>query len=492
MQRWLNRPFLSVPVWVWVVTIVGAIPRLYNIAKASIWHDEGYTMMLAPMGPVEILERTARDVHPPLYYVVLHYWIELFGTSEIAARSFSALCLIAAIPLAYILMRRLYSTRAAGVAAVLVAFAPFLVRYSQEARMYGMVALILLFATYCLVRALQDGKRLWWVLYALAIAAGLYTHYYTVFLIAAHWVYVTTLTSKQPSTGLKNRWWWGSNVLAASIFALWLPTAYAQFSRVQGGFWIPAPTITTLPDTVLQFLILQSGGWIPVWLKVGLGVAIVGLTVALWVAAKKYRASTVLVASYAMLAPITVFILSFGRPIYVDRYFVFAAIGFACLLAAIIVHGWPLAGRSRLQWLAIGTLLITSVVGIGGVYAQATHQMRQVGELVSLNAIPGDEIISGELYTFFDFSYYNRTDIQTKLYAPQGVNGYGESSLVYDRADEIVIKDLAAVQPASGYVWMVGKSGDGKAYFEKIPANWEPAGPRYLFRDSAVQRFKVN
>lgn len=487
----LRRNIAGLPLFVYLLTLVATIPHFYNITKASIWHDEGYTMMLAPMGPIGILERTARDVHPPLYYLVLHYWLQLFGTSELAARSLSALCLLTAIPLAYLLMKRLYSERAAMVAAVLTAFSPFLIRYGQEARMYGMVALISLFATYSLVRALQDKSRAWWLIYALSIAAGLYTHYYVIFLIVVHWVYVAYLTNRQSGSGLKNGWWWGSNVLAASIFALWLPSAIAQFARVQGGFWIPEPTVSTLPNTILQFLSFSSPDWLPTPIKLLIGLVLVGSTVGLWLAAKKYRSSTVLIASYAMLAPVAVFILSFGRPIYVDRYFVFAAIGFSCLLAAIIVHGWPLANRPRLQQAKIAGLLLVSMVGIYNVYGGATHQMREVGAMVAANYQSGDEIVSGELYTFFDFDYYNQTDTPTKLYAQNGVNGYGESSLIYDRADEIVITDLSSIRPASGYIWMVGKSGEGKAYFEQVPANWEPSTPRYLFRDSAVQRFRV-
>lgn len=487
----LKRNIAGLPLFVYLLTLVAAIPHFYNITKASIWHDEGYTMMLAPMGPLEILERTARDVHPPLYYLVLHYWLGLFGTSELAARSFSALCLLAAVPLVYLLMKRLYSERAAAVAAILVAFSPFLIRYGQEARMYGMVAFVLLLATYSLVRALQGKNRWWWLLYALAIAAGLYTHYYTIFLIAAHWVYVAYLTRTPAGTGLKNPWWWGSNVLAASIFALWLPSAIAQFTRVQGGFWIPKPTASTLPDTILQFLSFSSASWAPTWVKIALALLILGSTVALWVTAKQYRASTVLIASYAMLAPVTVFILSFGRPIYVDRYFVFAAIGFSCLLAAIIVHGWPLAKHTQVQKLKIAALLVISLAGIYNVYAQATHQMREVGAMVRANYQPGDEIVSGELYTFFDFDYYNTTGAATRLYAKNGVNGYGESSLIYDRESEIIVRDLNTIRPVSGYVWMVGKSGEGKEYFEQVPDNWVAATPRYLFRDSAVQRFRV-
>lgn len=473
-----------------IVVVIGAAVRFIGITKASIWHDEGYTMMLAPMGPVEILERTARDVHPPLYYIVLHYWMGLFGNSELAARSLSAICLIAAIPLVYLLMRRLFTEHAARLAALFVAIGPFLVRYSQEARMYGLVAVLLLAATYFLVRANQQGGRKWWVLYALTIAASLYVHYYAIFMVVAHWGYML-LQTKAPRTGLKSRSWWGSNILAATLFLPWLPAAIGQFTRVQGGFWIPEPTIVTLPNTLMQLTTFTNLDEIGTPAKLIFTAGLIWLIGLLWLRAKRYRMSTTLMTLYSFAGPLLVLALSLARPIYIDRYFVFAAVGFYCLLAAIIVLGPPLAGRLRLQVSAVVIMVVVFSFGIGAVYAQATHQMRKVGAVVNEGFKSGDEIVSGELYSFFDFSYYNRTDTPTRLYAKNGVNGYGESSLIYDRSDSLVVQDLGDLRPASGFIWMVGKSGEGKEYFEQVPVNWRPVGPKQVYRDSAVQKFRV-
>lgn len=483
---------MRIPAWIYITILVtlGTLVRFINITKASIWHDEGYTMMLAPMPVLEILERTARDVHPPLYYIVLHGWMELFGTSELAARSFSAICLIAAIPLAYLLMRRLFTEHAARVAALFVALGPFLVRYSQEARMYGMVALLLLVATYCLVRANQGGGKRWWLLYALAIAASLYTHYYAIFMIVAHWAYMLFVTRKD-HTGLKSRSWWSANVLAAILFLPWLPAAIGQFTRVQGGFWIPEPTSITLPNTLMQLLVFSNGDALGRMAKFGLAIGFIALIYGLWRHAHRYRNSTLLLTLYTLTGPLLVMALSLARPIYIDRYFVFAAVGFYCLLAAIVVLGPPFAGRLRLQVVTVLVAVITFGYGISSVYLQATHQMREVGAVVNEDFRNGDEVISGELYTFFDFSYYNHTSEPTKLYAPNGVNGYGESSLIYDQADRLIIRDLSQIDPVSGFVWMIGKSGNDKPYFDQVPPNWKIVGPKQVYRDSAVQKYRV-
>src|SRR3712207_6799470 len=100
---------ISSTAYVAILVLLGLAVRWWNIGKASLWHDEGFTMMLAPMSPVEIVARTMRDTHPPLYYLTLHYWIEIFGTSEEAARAMSMVFLVAAIPVTYLLVKELWN-----------------------------------------------------------------------------------------------------------------------------------------------------------------------------------------------------------------------------------------------------------------------------------------------------------------------------------------------------------------------------------------------
>ena len=479
---------IRISVYLGLMMALGTVLRVWDIAKASIWHDEGFTMMLAPMSPVQIVLRTGRDVHPPLYYLVLHYWILVFGTSETAARGLSALFLVLAIPVAYLLIRKIWTEPAARLAALFVATGPFLIRYSQEARMYGMVACLLLLATYLLIRALENNRWSWWIGYSLVMAAALYTHYYAIFMIVVHWIYVASLSNRQKRQGLWNPRWWTANVVTAALFLPWLPTAYGQFTRVQGSFWIPRATIRTLPSTLLEFLAYGTGPtiWTTAFIVGELGLlALVGW---LYWRRPQRRRALLLLTTYALLGPIVVWLISFGhRPIFVDRYFVFAAVGFYCLLAVMV---------SEMQrWIAVvATVVCLGLFGLGisNVHADATHQMRAIGAYVNTHYRPGDYVLSGELYTFFDFSYYNHTGAQTHLWSRNGVNGYNESSLIYDRANQIVVENLATIQPKSHLLWMVGHTGYQQYYDPKIlPSNWIAIGPKVTAGDCAVQEYLV-
>ncbi len=468
--------------------VAGAIVRFTDITKASIWHDEGYTMMLAPRSPAQIIAGTARDVHPPLYYEVLHFWMRLFGTSELGSRSLSAVCLLLAIVVGFGLAKRLFGDGAGRLAAVFLALGPFLVRYSQEDRMYAMVALWLLLATYLLVRALESKRATWWwSAYALAIAAALYTHYYSVFVVAVHWLYVALKSSKK-GQGLRSKGWWLANVAAAVLFAPWVSVAYGQFKRVQAAFWIPKVTALTIPSTLAQFLTFTDLGALQTIVRLSAFAVFVALVANWLIAAKRTeRPGRSLIAALTFLAPLAVFVLSYKRPIYVDRYFVFAAAGFYILLAALIVQAWPFQRRRWLQSLATLAVLATFGFGIRNVYAQATHNMRAVGTYVGRNYTAGDAVISGELYTYFDFSYYNHTGIKTQLLAPNGVNGYNESGLIYNQPG-VLVRAFNDLHPASGYVWVVGKPGATGDF--AVPSSWRLVG-QFQAADSKVERFHL-
>lgn len=456
-----------------------------NISKASFWHDEGYTMMLAPMSPAEIISRTAKDVHPPLYYLKLHFWMELFGSNELGARSFSAICVLGIVIAGFLLCKRLFGSPTARLAALFLATAPFLVRYGQEARMYALVALLLLLATLVLHQALEKDRTWQWALYAVLIAASLYTHYYSVFIIFVHWSYVV-LTG-----GIKKSKWWGANIFALALFAPWVPSAYEQFTRVQVAFWIPKATALTIPSTLAQYLTFTDLGVItPLWRITAFTIFQLFIALVMWQNRKKWQ-PWLLITAYAFWAPQIVWLLSYKRPVYVDRYFVFSSIAFYCLLAALIYFAKPWNKKPALRAVTILGLLVTMGVGVRNVYSQASHQMRNLAAAVHTDFKPGDKIVSGELYTFFDYSYYNRTGSETLLYSPSGFSGCCEGrSLLYDKP-QILVRSFSDITSPTSTVWVIGKTGTHD-YFDNVPSNWQPVGARVERGYVAAQKYQLS
>ena len=165
--------------WAFLLFLIGMIPRVYDLAYHSLWLDEAISVSWARLSARTIISvglELVQDKHPPLYYLLLHYWIQLAGDGETAVRLFSVLLGGLAVPLGYLLVRELYGHRAGAVAAVLLAFNPFLIWYSQEVRMFGLANTLLLAASLALVGALQRvGGWHRWAVYVLLAAASFYT-----------------------------------------------------------------------------------------------------------------------------------------------------------------------------------------------------------------------------------------------------------------------------------------------------------------------------
>ena len=158
--------------------------RLYRLGYQSIWYDEGVSIHLAQKSLAALTAHTAGDIHPPLYYYLLHFWIKAAGSSEFAVAFFSLTFGFLLVPLVYCIGRHLYNPTVGSLAALLVAISPYNLWYSQEMRMYTLGASLGLVSLYSLLQLLVRAKgRVYWVGYILSAALGLYTLYYFAFLL---------------------------------------------------------------------------------------------------------------------------------------------------------------------------------------------------------------------------------------------------------------------------------------------------------------------
>lgn len=471
----LTQKIVAVPKW-WYITavlVVATTVRLLSIVKASIWHDEGYTMMLITRPFFDIAGITANDVHPPLYYLVAHLWQSVFGMSELAVRSLSLVFGVALVFFVYLLVKRLWNREGlARLAMLFTALGPFLIRYSEEARMYSMAAFLVVLAAYLLVVALQKTRRntkyavYWWFGHGVALALALYTHYFTALIIP---VFIGYAIAVQGSVGtlIRTKGWWLGNGLGALLFLPWLPAAIGQFTRVQSGFWIPPVGPDTLTNTLFQFFIFDGNKVVP-GIEILVLLAFTVLCTLLYVRSK-YKKQTGFILAWLVVPIILAMLVSLKQPVYYDRYFVYCAVAFSIILALFVVY---LIKRPTWQFVAAAVVIGIFTYGLSPINTQANHQMRAVGATVSDAYQPGDYLVSGELYTYFDFSYYNKTGAELHLLSAEPVSGYGETSLIIDRQDTIVVPSLEAIPESAQRIWVIGKTGEHD-YFSNVPANWQ-------------------
>ncbi len=173
------------------LVLLGLVLRAFRLDFQPLWWDEGYSVWFSAQPLAQMLRLTAADIHPPLYYALLHGWSGLFGLAPVSLRFFSLFAGLPAILLAYLAGRDLRHPRAGFIAAALVAIHPLAIYYSQEIRMYGLAATLSLAAMWLGWRWAQPGARLrFGIAYTLALAAGLHTLYYLALLLLAQFIWM--------------------------------------------------------------------------------------------------------------------------------------------------------------------------------------------------------------------------------------------------------------------------------------------------------------
>jgi uncharacterized membrane protein len=134
---------------------------------------------------------TSDPQHPPLYYVMVRLWAQVFGDSPTGVRSLSALISLLIFPSVYWLCLELFESPVVGwVAMALIAVSPLQLFFAQEARQYSLWMVEILVSSAALLRAIRQENKQNWAVYTLTLALGLYTHLFTVLVMIAHGIYV--------------------------------------------------------------------------------------------------------------------------------------------------------------------------------------------------------------------------------------------------------------------------------------------------------------
>lgn len=255
--------------------------RLVRLGHEPLWFDEAYTALQAAQSPGRILDLLRGEAGAPLYYLLLSGWTRLFGDGEVALRMISALAGAAATPTLYAAGSALFSRRAGWIAAAVGLVSPLHLHYSQEARMYAVVALVALVALWTLHRLLTRPSIPAAVAFGLLLAAGLYLHYYFVFLLPLA-ALAFLGADRRRSVGLSA----GALALAAAVFAPWLPTLLHQTNNRStewiADYWSGHALALAVPWSVEC---LGPGALYPGWVTLKLGSSLAAGVLSLLLAA---------------------------------------------------------------------------------------------------------------------------------------------------------------------------------------------------------------
>lgn len=218
--------------------------RSYSIEQKNLWFDEVYSWKISQGDIVQIVSETSGDIHPPLYYVILKWWISIFSDSIFSMRMLSVLSGVISVVFVYLIARLFLTDRLQIIFVLLMyAFSPLNIFYSQEVRMLNLNLFLCLIGVYCFFRFLEEPVLKFALPYVLATILSLYTHYFAFLILLAEVIIV-----------LMNFFFRGKDRHTVSMFTIcfvvvnilylpWYPTFFRQVAKGQ-----PWRTMQSLPE----------------------------------------------------------------------------------------------------------------------------------------------------------------------------------------------------------------------------------------------------
>jgi len=392
--------------------LLGLAVRFWQAGYHSLWFDETMSVFWARQPAKEIIDvglHLVKDKHPPVYYLLLHFWTDIFGDGTVAVRSLSILFGAILPPALALLGEELGDRRAGLIAGLLATFNPILVWYSQEARMFLPAATIGVLATWCLLKALNQRNWLWWGGFILCSLAGFYMYIFYAFMLAFHGflalALVIHLIREERHAGMKLL---VQVVIAFAILGgLLLPLAL-QALTVSGAESQAGQPFALLGNTLwdlLQKYSFHLAEWPAPW-KTGVSLVAVGLLL-LGICAPP--AARRLAVGLWLLIPLLAgnLLLALDQTVFAEtRYFLF------------LVPALCLAWGSALAWLsrhsraagliALAAWVLVAILALPANWAPENRRedWRGAAEYVAAHAGPDDATLIHPAFVHVSYEYY--------------------------------------------------------------------------------------
>lgn len=354
--------------WLWLGPgLLSLVLGLYRAGRPQLWRDEFASVSAASRslgGLVSLLGHV--DASTGLYYLLLHVWISVFGSSPTALRLPSALAMAGAAILVTRIGARLYGT-ASGVAGGLVfALIPAISRYGQETRAYALAVFAVALATLLLLRALERPGRGRWVAYAAAIVLVAAAHIVALSCLAGHVVAVALHWRRDRRRGPVL----GFTAALGTALVLAAPLIVLAHGQVSDQLsWLAPPDLADPAHVALAL-------WIDLFAsRTGavLGALLVALGVLVPLLQRRRRSATLFLVAGGALPPLAIAVLSqVGTSYFLARYLLFTDVAWSVLAGAGLVGAVAaLAERVRVPSADRTRALPTAAVAVAAVAATA-------------------------------------------------------------------------------------------------------------------------
>ena len=410
-----------------LILAIGSFLRFYDLGAESLWGDEAHSVVVSLSDIPSLIAKSTAGSHLPLYFIILHFWINLFGISEVAIRALSAIFGVLSILATYGIGCLLFNRKVGLIGSFLCAISFYHIQYSQEARPYALLLFLSLLSFLFFIQILKRDNKWNYLGYLLASILLVYNHVFGLLVIAVQVSFLLLFWAKYSPQRLKL-----IAIQAAAVIAL-LPGVVIISHRAVGmvtkGFWVPEPTLSSMLITVFYFagrrweilLIFFCLAAIAPFAIQGIGhrwslrkplASVKSLS-------RHIRVESVeeilLLVMWLILPILLAFIISkVIMPVYVSKYLIWASPALYLLVAKGL-------SNLRVKWVIYPVLLIIVLLGVPRLeryYANYQKpQWRDVTAFVEFNSRENDVILYSPRHRQRAFDYYYRTRYHGELEA---------------------------------------------------------------------------
>jgi uncharacterized membrane protein len=222
------------------------------ISSFPIDLDEPFSIFYAQQDIPEMMEMFKNENNPPLHFVLLHYWTNLFGIGPVSVRSLSLLFSLLTIPVLFKFSKRILNKKFALLVLGFFIFSTFNHYHALEARVYSLLVLLVVLIINDLHLFLFVKNKAVWRL-ALWNTLLLYAHYLAPFIIGIEFLLLLLFYTE---LNIKKIWQFGLSGIISII--LYVPGLLVFLERLghfsDKGTWVPDPHITELYGNIIRFL----------------------------------------------------------------------------------------------------------------------------------------------------------------------------------------------------------------------------------------------
>ena len=330
--------------------------RLLHITTTDIAGDEPFSIFMAQFPISDIITYLNTGNNPPLFEILLHYYMKCVGDSDFLLRMFPTVCSALTVVPIFLIGDRFLNRRVAVAASLVFIFSIYNIRFAHEVRVYALFTLVFAWSLFLFLSVVKKPESwLAWLGLAMANTALLYSHYLSVYVLFTQGLTALLFVPK-------NKWKYlvGTFAITLLIYSPSLMVFAQRLGRVSdGGTWVPAPGWGEIYGSI-NLLLNSKITTIVILLTVFLGVRItakqsfVGRVKSIF----QNKFGMAILLWFALPYGLMFFVSKFYMPMFIDRYILFISVPLFLAITWFVDELWS---TSKARSLGVGLIVLASV-----------------------------------------------------------------------------------------------------------------------------------